>query len=71
MSQIEVFMNELEQEQNTTRRMLERIPDDQYDFQPHKRSMNIRSLATHLAELAGWMPVDCTSQPIIPSTPWL
>ncbi|MEO6917380.1 MAG: DinB family protein, partial [Chitinophagaceae bacterium] len=57
MSQIDVFKKELEQEGNTTRRMLERIPDDQYDYQPHKKSMTIRALATHIAELPGWIPL--------------
>jgi len=55
MSLINIFKKELEKEGNTTRKMLGRIPDDQYDFQPHKRSMNMRSLATHIAELPGWI----------------
>ena len=35
----------------TTRRMLERVPDGQNDWQPHDKSMKLGRLATHLAEL--------------------
>ncbi|MFL5742483.1 MAG: DinB family protein [Flavisolibacter sp.] len=52
---IPMFLKEMEQEANTTRKMLSRIPDDKYDWKPHPRSMTIRSLATHIAELPGWV----------------
>jgi uncharacterized damage-inducible protein DinB len=55
MSMIEVFLKELEQEAVTTRKMLERVPNDKYDWTPHEKSMNIRSLATHIAELPSWI----------------
>lgn len=55
MSQIEIFLKELEQESKTTRKMLERVPDDKYDWKPHEKSMNIRSLTTHIAELPTWV----------------
>jgi uncharacterized damage-inducible protein DinB len=55
MSMIEVFVKELEQEAVATRKMLERVPNDKYDWRPHEKSMNIRSLATHVAELPSWI----------------
>ncbi|QJW90880.1 DinB family protein [Spirosoma taeanense] len=55
MSMIEMLTKEMEQEANTTRRMLERIPDDKLDWQPHPKSMTIRQLATHIAELPSWV----------------
>jgi uncharacterized damage-inducible protein DinB len=55
MSLIQIFSKELEQEAQTTRKMLERIPNDKYDWQPHPKSMTIRKLATHIAELPSWI----------------
>jgi uncharacterized damage-inducible protein DinB len=55
MSVIDVLQKELEAEGQTTRKMLSRIPNDQYDWQPHAKSMNLRTLATHIAELPSWI----------------
>jgi uncharacterized damage-inducible protein DinB len=55
MNMIEIFQQEMEQEALTTRKMLERIPDDKYDWQPHPKSMTIRQLSTHIAELPTWV----------------
>lgn len=55
MEIIPMLLKEMEQEAKTTRKMLERIPDDKYDWKPHEKSMNIRSLATHIAELPTWV----------------
>lgn len=55
MSIIPTLLQEMEQEAQTTRKMLSRIPNDKYDWQPHPKSMTIRQLATHLAELPTWV----------------
>jgi len=57
MNIIKSLLKEMEQEANTTRKMLQRIPDDRYDWKPHAKSMTIRSLATHIAELPTWVPM--------------
>lgn len=51
ISFIEAFKKELEQEAVQTRRMLEIVPADKMDWRPHPKSMDIRTLATHLAEI--------------------
>jgi uncharacterized damage-inducible protein DinB len=61
MSRIETFLKELENESRTTRKMLSRIPDDSYDWKPHSKSMSIRSLATHIAELPTWITMTLTT----------
>ena len=61
MDIIKMFSKELEQEAQTTRKMLERIPNDKYDWQPHPKSMNIRRLATHIAELPTWVTMALTT----------
>lgn len=35
----------------STRRILARVPDGRFDWAPHKKSMTLGRLATHLAEL--------------------
>ena len=52
---LDLLEQELKQEATTTRKMLERVPDDKYDWQPHQKSMTIKQLATHLAELPSWI----------------
>lgn len=44
----QMFAAELEHEAISTRKMLERIPDD-FDWSPHEKSMTIGSLASHVA----------------------
>jgi uncharacterized damage-inducible protein DinB len=54
MSQITApFIKELEREAATTRRLLERVPESKFDFQPHPTSMTLKRLASHVAETPG------------------
>jgi uncharacterized damage-inducible protein DinB len=61
MEIIPMFLKEMEQEAQTTRKMLSIIPDDKYDWQPHKKSMTVRQLATHIAEIPGWVSMGLTT----------
>lgn len=61
MKLIPMLLKEMELEAKTTRKMLERIPNDKYDWQPHPKSMTIRKLATHIAELPSWIPLTLTT----------
>jgi len=45
---------ELENEAQTTRKVLERIPADKFGWKPHEKSMEFGRLATHVAEMHGW-----------------
>jgi uncharacterized damage-inducible protein DinB len=42
---------DLEPELATTRRVLERVADEHWDWKPHERSKSMGALATHLAEI--------------------
>ena len=55
MSQMQQFQKEFEEELVTTRKMLSIVPNDRYDWKPHPKSMSIRQLATHIAELPSWI----------------
>lgn len=55
------LLKEMEQEAQTTRKMLSLIPDRKFDWQPHLRSMTLRRLGTHIAELPGWVSMTLTT----------
>ena len=38
-----------------TRKALDRVPEAKFTWKPHEKSMPMGRLATHLAELAGWV----------------
>lgn len=52
---VDSFAKELEREALTTRKMLKLVPDDKYGWKPHEKSMTLGRLATHVAELPGWI----------------
>jgi uncharacterized damage-inducible protein DinB len=53
MSTIEALIQELEQEAQTTRRVLERVPGDRLGWKPHDKSMSLAQLALHVASVPG------------------
>jgi len=61
MNIIEMFLNELDQEAQTTRKMLAIVPNEKYDWQPHPKSMTVRRLATHISELPSWITMGLTT----------
>ncbi|MEO7531873.1 MAG: DinB family protein [Sediminibacterium sp.] len=61
MSQIKQFQKEFEKEAITTRKMLSIVPNEKYDWRPHPKSMTVRQLATHIAELPLWIGMTLTT----------
>lgn len=57
MSIGETLANELAHEAITTRRHLERVPEDKFGWKPHERSMALGALASHLANIPEWAGV--------------
>jgi uncharacterized damage-inducible protein DinB len=56
MSLTEQILVELKQEAATTRKMLERVPEESLAWQPHEKSMTLGRLAAHVAGLHGtWL----------------
>jgi len=49
------LLKEMDQEAEISRKMLACIPDDKYDWKPHEKSMTIRRLATHIADIPSWV----------------
>jgi len=50
----QTLLPEFEEEMKNTRKILERVPDDNLNYQPHPKSMTMARLATHVAELPSW-----------------
>jgi uncharacterized damage-inducible protein DinB len=50
---IDGMLQELEQEAQTTRRVLERIPEDQMNWRPHPKARMLGELAFHVATVPG------------------
>jgi hypothetical protein len=49
----DAVLAELEQEAVSTRRVLERVPEDRLTWRPHPRSMSLGQLALHIATTPG------------------
>jgi uncharacterized damage-inducible protein DinB len=54
MSIAEMLLPEFDQEMANTRKMLELVPEDKFDYKPHEKSMTLGRLAGHTAEMAAW-----------------
>jgi uncharacterized damage-inducible protein DinB len=53
MSLSESLVQELDQEMQTTRRVLERVPTDRLDWRPHPKARSLGQLALHVAMVPG------------------
>ena len=53
----QALLQEFDREMATTRKMLERFPEDKTEWRPHETCMTLGRLAGHVAELAGWTTV--------------
>lgn len=61
MDIIKMFLEEFEQEAQTTRKMLTIVPTEKFDWQPHPKSMTVKALASHIAELPTWITYAVTT----------
>jgi len=50
----DTLLPEFDQEVKSTRKCLERIPDDKFSFKPHPKSFDMGSLAVHIATMLDW-----------------
>ncbi len=53
MALLDGMLQELEQEAQTTRRVLERVPEDQLAWRPHPKARTLGELAMHVAVVPG------------------
>jgi uncharacterized damage-inducible protein DinB len=50
----DALVPEFDHEMVTTRKLLERVPEDKFDWKPHAKSMTLGRLATHVANIVWW-----------------
>ena len=50
----QAMLKEIEYEGQQTKKMLERVPFDKFDWKPHDKSRPLGKLATHVAEIPRW-----------------
>jgi uncharacterized damage-inducible protein DinB len=51
----QALLPEFDYEMATTRKMIERFPEDKVEWRPHDTCMTLGRLAGHMSELAGWV----------------
>jgi len=55
MSIAQALLPEFDHEMQTTRTMLERVPEGKKDWKPHEKSMSMGQLAAHVGEVPMWV----------------
>ena len=50
----DALLAEFDHETGTTRKLLERLPEEQLGWKPHDKSMSLGGLATHLINIPHW-----------------
>jgi len=48
------WLPEFDQEMTSTRKVLERVPEDRLSWRPHPKSWTLAELATHVAGIGAW-----------------
>lgn len=54
MTTVDSLLEEFEREAQTTRKHLERLPDNKLGWRPHEKSFTAGGLASHIVECVGW-----------------
>jgi uncharacterized damage-inducible protein DinB len=54
MALADMLLPEFDHEMATTRKLLERLPDDKFAWKPHAKSFTLGQLAQHVATLPFW-----------------
>jgi uncharacterized damage-inducible protein DinB len=54
MTIVDSLIPEFDHEMATTRKVLERVPEDRFEWKPHEKSFPLGILATHVATLPMW-----------------
>jgi uncharacterized damage-inducible protein DinB len=61
---VDALLPEFDHEMATTRKLLERVPEDKFEWKPHVKSMSLGALATHVATIPMWGEVTLTKPEI-------
>ncbi len=64
MALIDGLLQELEEEAQTTRRVLQRVPDGQLAWRPHEKARTLGELALHVAIVPGGVAEFAVQSPV-------
>jgi uncharacterized damage-inducible protein DinB len=64
MEIIPLLLKEFNQEAAITRKFMNLVPFDKLDWQPHPKSMTMKSLVVHIAELPAWVDMAISTNGI-------
>jgi len=56
------MLGEFDQEMQNTRKVLERCPDEKWNWKPHEKSGTLGWLAGHVATMVDWLPTTLTTE---------
>ena len=62
MPMADAMLPEFDHEMGLTRRLLERVPEDRFDWRPHAKSMTLGQLAQHVATIPMWGSVTMNQE---------
>ena len=51
----DALLPEYDQEMATTRKVLDRLPEDKFGWRPHPKSFSMKDLAVHVATIPAWL----------------
>jgi uncharacterized damage-inducible protein DinB len=54
MGLVDALLPEFDHEMTTTRKVLERVPEDKFGWKPHAKSFSLGDLAQHVATIPMW-----------------
>jgi uncharacterized damage-inducible protein DinB len=64
MAIVDALLPEFDHEMTVTRKVLERVLDDKWDWKPHPKSYSLGALATHVATIPMWGEMTLTRDEI-------
>jgi hypothetical protein len=56
------MLSEFDQEMQNTRKVLERVPDEKWNWKPHDKSGTVGWLAGHVATIPGWTTMTINTE---------
>ncbi len=62
MTIAELLLPEFDQEMASTRKVLERVPEEKFGWKPHDKSFSMGNLASHIVNMVSWT-VDTMNTP--------
>ena len=65
-----MWLPEFDHEFAETRKSLERVPEDRFDWKPHEKSFSLHDLAAHCAEVPQWVGVTLEMDGFDLDAPW-